>query len=343
MADESSPFVGDGVSEELKRLFDEGTLSEEAYQRGLELSVGEAPEWRAFLEYVLLFLGIALALSGVIFFFAYNWSSLGKFAKLGLLEAGIAAAAWFAWNRGLDKLSGKASLMVGIVLIGPLLGVFGQTYQTGADPYQLFLGWSLLALGWVVVSRFAAAWYVLFVLVCVTVPLFSIQELGMDKERPVLLALFALHVVAFFVWEFVSERKATGTQDGEHWMQTKFRWLPRVLFVQGLCLVSFLAISVILRGHSELFVSTPDFVLLLPLYIGWVGVSVWLYQFRRQDVLLLACLAVSLIAVSMAVVGNMKLRGLWSFFILSLVVIIEASLAAYWLRGVHRHANESKT
>ena len=35
----------------------------------------------------LLSLGIAFLVSGVIFFFAYNWASLHKFIKLGLLQA----------------------------------------------------------------------------------------------------------------------------------------------------------------------------------------------------------------------------------------------------------------
>ncbi len=39
-----------------------------------------------------------------------------------------------------------------------LLAVYGQTYQTGADPYELFFGWAILIIGWVAISRFAPLW-----------------------------------------------------------------------------------------------------------------------------------------------------------------------------------------
>ena len=40
-------------------------------------------------------------------------------------------------------------------LIGTLFAVFGQIYQTGADAYDLFLGWTLFTILWAVAIRFA--------------------------------------------------------------------------------------------------------------------------------------------------------------------------------------------
>src|SRR5690606_42051813 len=42
--------------------------------------------WEKFLSRSFLGLGTAFSLAGIFFFFAYNWDSLHRFVKLGLLE-----------------------------------------------------------------------------------------------------------------------------------------------------------------------------------------------------------------------------------------------------------------
>src|SRR5699024_2854420 len=45
------------------------------------------------------------------------------------------------------------------------LALFGQTYQTGADVYELFLTWALLGLAFVVAGQWSvlsAAWLIVF-------------------------------------------------------------------------------------------------------------------------------------------------------------------------------------
>ncbi|MEM6456810.1 MAG: DUF2157 domain-containing protein, partial [Acidobacteriota bacterium] len=108
------------------------------------------------LDHGLLFLGLGLALSGVVFFFAYNWEGMHRLVKLGLVEAGIAAAFSVAALSGLSGLRGKLALLTSSVLVGVCLAVFGQVYQTGADPWELFASWALLILPWTLLSRFQA-------------------------------------------------------------------------------------------------------------------------------------------------------------------------------------------
>src|SRR5688572_19354264 len=79
-------------------------VPEPARRRALELALpapGRA-EWKAFLEAVLAGLGTLLTAAGIIFFIAYNWSSLGRFAKFGLLELAMVASFLTAWRAGLD-------------------------------------------------------------------------------------------------------------------------------------------------------------------------------------------------------------------------------------------------
>src|SRR5437867_9569809 len=97
-----------------------------------------AQHWRAFLDRLLLWSGAVALAAAVVFFIAHNWNDLGKLAKFGLLEALVLAAALGYWRLGPEKAAGKASLLVACILFGALLALLGQTYQTGADTWELF-------------------------------------------------------------------------------------------------------------------------------------------------------------------------------------------------------------
>ena len=107
---------------------------------------------------MLLTIGVALVLSGVIYFFAFNWSKIHPAIKLLSLEVGIIGCVIGACFYCLQRISGQVFLLCASVLVGVFLAVFGQIYQTGADSYQLFMMWSLLTLGWMLISNFAVQW-----------------------------------------------------------------------------------------------------------------------------------------------------------------------------------------
>src|SRR5688572_2321641 len=115
-------------------------------------------EWRGFLASLCLWLGTVALVAAVIFFFAFNWDDLGRFAKFGLVEAAILAGLLACWRVGVDGKPGKAVLLLLSLLTGALLALTGQVYQTGADTYELFAWWAVLILPWVLVSRFSPLW-----------------------------------------------------------------------------------------------------------------------------------------------------------------------------------------
>lgn len=100
-------------------------------------------------------LGAALAGLGVIFWLAANWNWLGRFGQFALLECAMALAALGAsW-----RLAWRAPLALLLFLLtGGLLAHVGQTYQTGADPWQLFALWSVLGLPLAWSVRHDALW-----------------------------------------------------------------------------------------------------------------------------------------------------------------------------------------
>lgn len=151
-----------------------GELDPEAFRRAL-LGLRTPLEWRDWLDRLLLWVGTALFVAGVVFFFAYNWDDLGTFQRFGVIEVACVGAFLGSLALGLDSLGGSALLTAGCMGIGVFLAVFGQTYQTGADAWQLFAGWAALTVPFAAVSRSGATWTLLLVLVNLALVLFGAQ------------------------------------------------------------------------------------------------------------------------------------------------------------------------
>ena len=80
---------------------------------------------------------------GLIFWIAANWDTLGRFGRFTVLQGAVLvmglAAIWRADQR-------VPLALVVLLATGGLFAYFGQTYQTGADPWQLFALWAALTL-----------------------------------------------------------------------------------------------------------------------------------------------------------------------------------------------------
>ncbi len=88
-------------------------------------------------------LAAALGGFGVILWIAANWETLGRFGRFALLQAVFLVMCAGA----LLKPAARVPLgLMALLTIGGLFAYFGQTYQTGADPWQLFAVWAVLAL-----------------------------------------------------------------------------------------------------------------------------------------------------------------------------------------------------
>lgn len=88
-------------------------------------------------------LAAALGGLGIIFWIAANWDTLGRFGRFALLQCVFLVMCAGA----LLKPAARTPLsLLALLAIGGLFAYFGQTYQTGADPWQLFAVWAVLAL-----------------------------------------------------------------------------------------------------------------------------------------------------------------------------------------------------
>lgn len=92
---------------------------------------------------------------GVIMWLAANWPDLARSSKFALLEALLLVSMLFAILRPSARAAG---LLLALLAQGGLLAFFGQTYQTGADAWQLFALWTLLGLPLALASRSDILW-----------------------------------------------------------------------------------------------------------------------------------------------------------------------------------------
>jgi uncharacterized membrane protein len=86
---------------------------------------------------------------------AANWGLLGRYFRFALLEGFVVVMAIGA----LKPSSARVPLLLLAFLgIGALFAYFGQTYQTGADPWQLFALWAGLGLPLCLALRSDVLW-----------------------------------------------------------------------------------------------------------------------------------------------------------------------------------------
>ena len=312
-------------------LASRGVLSATALERALIFAdiIPSKQRWQNFLNTLLLVLGATFILAGIIFFFAYNWADMGRFLKFGVLQAAIVLAVWFAWYKGVQQLSGKLALLMAAVLVGPLLGVYGQTYQTGADPYELFLAWAILIVGWVLISRFPALWLVLLVLINISLILYWMQIL--DTNRWTFAGMceagFLLNAGTLVTWGWLAAPKIP-------WLNG--RWIPRLLMCVAAAFLVIPTLIAIFEG------TTDPFLLLAPLlYFGFIVACLWTYQRIFHDLFMLAACLLSLIVIITAFFMNSM--G-WEFGFLmfySVLIIAQTAAAVFWLRHIEKSWGDS--
>jgi uncharacterized membrane protein len=284
--------------------------------------------WSRFLSAALLLLGAGLVLAGVISFFAFNWASLGRFARFGLIEAAVAACALVGW-RSADRLSGRVALFAASVLVGPLLAVYGQAYQTGADPWGLFAAWAVLITPWVVAARFTALWVLVLTLVDVALVLFwqQVIEGGLVSWMAMFPAMATIHALAVCGWEWQRTRR-------EPWLSEA--WAPRLAVAAGFTMLlvpSTLVVAVFRQAGRPGIVSLAGLV-------AAAAAVLWFYRLGRRDLFMLTVVAGAGFVMVSVMVGRVLLvevpLGLIGPLLMAIFIIGEIGLAAAWLRRTLR-------
>lgn len=322
---ETNPLDLPAMPEKLRRLARAGVLNVEALERALKIirHTPDTARWVRFLDILLLVLGAGFTVSGVFFFFAFNWAGMHRFFKLGLLEVAVLLAVGLAFWRKLDRISGKIALGVAGLLVGALLAVYGQIYQTGADSYQLFLTWALLIAGWVLISKFTPLWLVWVLLFDLCLAFYWMQIVG-EINGTLYLWMFVINGGAILTWE-------AAHAGGVDWL--KDRWTPRLLALPTFATLVAPTMMLIFSSTRE---RSPDPVLfwMFVLFIGASALVLYVYSQKTLDLFMLTVCAFSLIITFNAWVLEVLKFETFELFFLSALFIGQAALVVAWLRRV---------
>lgn len=308
---------------------EQGRLSATELSRALAL-VGVLPSreaWRHFLDRLLLWMGTVLIAAGLIFFLAYNWDDLGRLTRFSLVQALLVAALLLVWRLGLDRAGGKATLFAACLFLGALLALIGQTYQTGADTFELFATWAVMILPWVLVGRFAALWLLWLTLVNLAIFLYFQSFPGifgvLFGTGRVLWLLFAFNTVALAVWEALAA-------SGIGWLGR--RWGPRLVATAGGAVITALAMMQILDVNNSSDVSGWA----VPAWLTWLA-AVWaVYRRPVKDVYVLAggVLSVVVVVTAFSIRHLLSYDDAGGYLMAGLIVIALSAAGGWWLRNL---------
>ena len=301
----------------------QGRLRQEDLRRALVMEgvLPTAGDWRRFLDRLLLWLGTVGCASGVIFFLAYNWEDLGRFAKLGLVEVLVVAVLAFVWRLGLERPAGKAALLASALLVGALLALIGQIYQTGADTFELFTAWTIAILPWVVISRFPALWLGWIALVNLAVSFYFMVFPGLFgilfSSETLLWVLLGIDTAALALWEGASFKVA--------WLRE--RWASRLLATAAGTVATMLAVYAVLEEAK---------IWGLCVWLVWLALAYLVYRHRLRDLFVLAGGVLSVIVVIITFFGKHLIN--WDeaggFLVTGLIVIGLSAAGGWWLRRI---------
>lgn len=227
-------------------------------------------DWRVFLTKLAWGLAVLLLASGLVTWIAANWENWGHVAKFALAQGAVLISAGLAllfrrrsggWGHDLGVPAALTGLAA--VATGGLLALIGQTYQTGADPWQLFALWTVLIIPWVFTVRsvfLSVLWLVLInTAFYLWIDVARLDWFGRSYTSQTLLAL-AVNALLLLAAETIWRAR-----------HDPWRIVPRVAAIA----VGFFIGAQVMEGN---------FLLGLALFLALYGV----YRYRRPDLLIMS-------------------------------------------------------
>jgi len=305
-----------------------------------------AEEWLGFLKTSFLWLGMISFCCGVIFFFAYNWQDMSRFTKFALIES-LMLLSTFAYIRFAKTRLITSVTLTGMTLFtGALLALVGQTYQTGADPWQLFATWSLLVLPWVLIARATSLWILWGVLINLSLSLFLQTSnhifglfIGEKLELWIFSSLNLAILCGFELAPYIQTRFFN--KNNSHAKQSSFEDLSNRYICQLAAFVSGVGFTMLAIYH--IFDYRDEFFGLV-FYAGFISAVYYVYRYLIFDLFLLAAATASLIVVIVSLliefIGNALDDG--GFLFIGLVIIGLSTVAKIWLTKLSKQRNKQE-
>jgi uncharacterized membrane protein len=302
--------------EDIQIVCNHSNWSEVGVRKTLEGQIySGVASWQRFLKFLLLALGVSFTAAGILFFFAYNWAELHKFVKLGIIEALIALLILIAVFAKTKPLIKKVLILAASILVGVLYAVFGQVYQTGADAYDFFLGWTLFITIWVLFSNFAALWALFVALLNVTFILYAEQLAYEWSELFLFCLLFGMN--SLLLLGFILIPKI-------------FKMTPFPIWFIQLVALTAIAFSTIGISSGIFEKPEPSFWALFIMASIFYGVGIW-YGLKTKSLFYLSIIPFSVIIILSAALLNLSgeagmLFAIGIFIVTSITLLIKMLL-----------------
>lgn len=313
-------------------LITDGKIAQDDIARAVELAeLAPTPQaWHRLIDRMLIWLGALLLAFALLFFVAYNWSGFGNYSKFALIEVLLIGTVGLYWLWHDDLLKSRVTLLVASILTGVLLALFGQTYQTGADPWELFFNWALLITPWVVISRFSVLWVVWLALLNLSILLY-INTFGpvfrwyLPIEELLFWILFLLNTTAWVIWELASKRFA--------WLDDG--WSLRLIAFASSTAITWLMLATIVE-KSNLFT--------LIAWVSWLISIYTVYRRFKTDLFMLTIYSFSLgtVFITFLVYHVASADTLGSLLLIGLIIIGISTALTLWLKSVYKEKQHAK-
>jgi uncharacterized membrane protein len=314
----------------LWRLFQNQDLSPEVWERSQELADlrPNRLEWRRFLDLLMLGMGAIFLIAGIFFFFAFNWNGMDKFSRFAVVEGAVVVATLFAFFLKLDTWGGRISLAGAAMFMGLALGVIGQTYQTGADSWQLFQTWVMLITAWVLISRWNIMYLIWMVLINITIGLYWGQVVQGEWSN-LNLTIILVNLLFLLVWDLLA--RFTPIE-----FLKKGRWILYLFAVFMLTHASYLMLDYIFGSPIYRLMEFAPIV-----YFGLMAILLGMYTLVKRDLLMLTFGALSLLIISICWIGRFLYDTLFYssndiFFYFLMMGVVTVSLTVIFVTGLRR-------
>ncbi len=267
---------------------------------------------------------------GLIFWVAANWQDWGRMVKFGLLLGLLGVSALGATL--LPKLR-SALLLLATLFLGGLLAFVGQTYQTGADPWQLFAAWAGLALLWVLVSRSDAMWSFWVLLVAGAIALWSGNHLFMGSIQ----SFWSVPgIVTPCLWAALVIVSSLGARYAVELPANRPAYSQRLAVLFALIAWTTTAVWIVVSFSVYRQSGANANILTFMLSLGFViGLGLWLKLQKRFDVpafsmVVLACNVIILSVLARALF-NLKSHLVFEMSLFGAVALCLLGLSGQWL------------
>ncbi|WP_434927091.1 DUF2157 domain-containing protein [Shewanella sp. HL-SH2] len=301
--------------------------------------------WLQLISNLVLFVGILLLGAGVIFFMAFNWDALANLTKFAIIESlFVAFIGGFYLANGVANTSKppkfsalnagwnlpNAMLLGASIMVGALLALVGQTYQTGADPWQLFALWAVFILPFAVIAGFDLLWLMVAVLLNVSLGIYfdSFSHVfGLLLEDIQIIAIFGLVNLSIHLL-FTLARKLTWPA------QLRFQCpaVEATSLLASIVSLTWLMIWVIFD-----FKSTVNLGYYWLLYLTIMAAIFGWYRYRSPALYPLTLVLTSLCATIVSLLS----RGLFEshdpigiFLLIAMIIVGLTSGCLYWLKQI---------